>query len=256
MKSLYVCLVLSIMFVLSCSTPTMVLVPKQGIENNPKLLNECLNVALVASKQTKDLPENLKQKLNDIDTTEYLFWDSLSGPKIVMDPKYNLPSQRKSLIPSVLSSKLVSDIYVLCLIEEGYEFHYKSELPSIFKKKYQNLISQSAKNDPEVYYDLAILLEEGWGVDKDMARAVDYYTKSADLNYTLAEYYLGVIYDKGRGVEQNKEKAFQLYMKAAKKGFAYAQFNLGICYRQGWGTPKDENKAIEWLNKAKENGAE
>ncbi len=255
MKNLYVCIILSI-FVLSCSTPTMVLVHKQSIENNPKGLDECLNVALEASKQAKDLPEEAKRKLKGIDTTEFLYWGSLSGPKIVINPEYKLPSQRKSLIPAALSSKLVSDIYVLCLIKKGYEFHDKSELPSIYKKKYEDLTSQIDKNDPEVYYDLAILLEEGWGVNRDMGKAIEYYTKSAELNYTLAEYYLGVIYDKGRGVEPNKEKAFQLYMKAAKKGFAYAQFNLGICYRRGWGTSKDENKAVEWLNKAKESGVQ
>ena len=57
-------------------------------------------------------------------------------------------------------------------------------------------------------------------------------------------------------LQKNLAKAFDYYVRAAKFGNAIAQNNLGMCYEKGDGVSKDYLKAIEWYGKALEAGFE
>ncbi len=60
----------------------------------------------------------------------------------------------------------------------------------------------------------------------------------------------------GYGVDKNLHKAIQLYQKAADQGLARAQNNLGILYKEGSGVKKDLQKAAELFRKAADSGNE
>jgi TPR repeat protein len=47
---------------------------------------------------------------------------------------------------------------------------------------------------------------------------------------------LAICYQNGDGVERNMEKAFELYSKAFVCGSVDAGFNSAVCTENGWGT--------------------
>ena len=58
----------------------------------------------------------------------------------------------------------------------------------------------------------------------------------------------------GMGVEKDSAKAVEWYRKAAEQGLDSAQYHLGRCYEGGHGVTKDLTKAAEWYQKAADKG--
>ena len=81
-----------------------------------------------------------------------------------------------------------------------------------------------------------------------------YYSRAAELGSSLAESNLGWCYRYGRGVKQSDAKAVEWWEKAAAKGSAYSQDNLGVMYYNGWGVAKDTAKGIELWKQAAQKG--
>ena len=88
------------------------------------------------------------------------------------------------------------------------------------------------------------------GVEQDGTKAVEWYTKAADLDHTGAMYNLGTMYAYGIGVERDGTKAVEWYTKAADLGEKVAMNNIGYMYANGEGVEQDAEKAIEWYTKA------
>jgi TPR repeat protein len=55
----------------------------------------------------------------------------------------------------------------------------------------------------------------------------------------MAQRNLGFCYENGTGVQQDLEKAVEWYTKAAEQGYAMAQNDLGFCYESGTGVQQD-----------------
>lgn len=92
--------------------------------------------------------------------------------------------------------------------------------------------------------------EHGIGFGKDYEQAVHWYLKAADQGVANAQSALGLLYRQGQGVEKNLSTAAKWYKKAAEQGEANAQNALGSMYEVGDGVPEDMGKAIEWFKKA------
>ena len=109
---------------------------------------------------------------------------------------------------------------------------------------------QRAEADiPNMQYKLALCLHNGWGVDRNIRKAVEWYRKAAEHGDATAQFNLGCSYANGEGIPKDLEKAFEWYQKAAEQGFANAQFALSACYLFGIGVGKDTAKAAEWYRK-------
>lgn len=104
-------------------------------------------------------------------------------------------------------------------------------------KKGIKLLNEAAKTNAQAMYLLGALYEAGKGVDKDMTKAVEYITKSADNGYGLGECALADMYFEGRGVDQSYEKAVEWYRKAAEHGqlTENAAKRYASCFENGWG---------------------
>lgn len=63
-------------------------------------------------------------------------------------------------------------------------------------------------------------------------------------------------YEKGDKYPKNYEKAVEEFTKAAELGNAEAKYYLGICYKDGKGVPQDQEEATKWFTKAAEQGYE
>ncbi|RHZ60947.1 hypothetical protein Glove_350g138 [Diversispora epigaea] len=92
---------------------------------------------------------------------------------------------------------------------------------------------------------LAHMYLYGRGVEKDLKKCFQIYSKVADEGSNAALICMAYCYYKGFGVEKNEEKAFKLYLKSAEKGNIIAQNGVGYCYEKGTGIAKDEVKGFQ-----------
>jgi len=66
----------------------------------------------------------------------------------------------------------------------------------------------------------------GWGVDKDVDKAIEYYKKASDLGDGNASWNLGQLNETGDGVPKNLDEAAAYYKKASEQGFKEAEADL------------------------------
>ncbi len=115
------------------------------------------------------------------------------------------------------------------------------------------LKAAAEKGHKKAQYRLGRCYEKGRGVEKDVAVAFQWYTKSAVQDYAKGQYALGNCYKEGLGTAKDHKKAFEYFTKAAQHDNADAQYQLGKCYMKGKGTTADAKKAASWFKKAVSN---
>jgi TPR repeat protein len=91
---------------------------------------------------------------------------------------------------------------------------------------------------------------DGHGVGADLAQSLEWFHKSAESGYAIAQCRLGDFY---QGTK-DYSAAVRWYRKAAEQGDASAQCSLGLCYLGGEGVPIDHSEAVTWTRKAAEQG--
>jgi TPR repeat protein len=125
-----------------------------------------------------------------------------------------------------------------------------------YRKAY-DLIYQYRENSilgAEIFYRLGYHHEFGFGVNKNLANAADFYSEAARKGHAEAQYKMGVFLEEGFGITQNEEWAVGWYENAAKQGHAGAQNNLGGMYYYGKGVSKNYFTAVYWYNLSAQQG--
>ncbi|MFV2056161.1 MAG: tetratricopeptide repeat protein [Thiohalomonadales bacterium] len=77
--------------------------------------------------------------------------------------------------------------------------------------------------------------------------AVTWYREKAELGDVEAQYNLAMIYETGFGIEKDYSAAINWYSKAASQGHAEAQLKLGMLYLLGLGAPESGIKGGKWV---------
>ena len=141
--------------------------------------------------------------------------------------------------------------------ELGYPLHqsiYADELKKA--ERYEEALrwyrEAAEGGNPNDWFEVGFLYEEGKGTEQDMAYAVSCYQKelARDPDHTGANNYLGRAYFTGKGVPQDYAKAFRhLSIAHDKKGDTWGVFYLAKCCFYGLGTPQDYAKALRFLDK-------
>lgn len=95
--------------------------------------------------------------------------------------------------------------------------------------------------------------ETGFGLNRDLIAASQYYRYAAESGLVSAQFQLGLFNQYTNTVNIDKYQAALWYQKAAESGHAGAAKALGLCYQLGIGGVKqDPTLASEWLKKATE----
>ncbi|KAK8845191.1 hypothetical protein M9Y10_021373 [Tritrichomonas musculus] len=102
------------------------------------------------------------------------------------------------------------------------------------------------QNHIEAQFNLGAIFHKGEGVERDFDEAIHYYTLAANQNYPQAQYYLGLIYYEGEYIKQDFNKAFYYFQLAANQNHPQAQFYLGLFYHKGTSVQQDISKAIHY----------
>lgn len=171
-------------------------------------------------------------------------------------------------------------------------YEYLDAMRLISAKQYDEglkKLEQSANNGfAWAMYELAAAYDKGLIVEKDEAKAFEWYEKAADANVAWTQYQLAILYFYGKnvkksleylfqaaennlsiaqvdigaafqvgdieGIEQDYNKALEWYLKAAQNNYPPAQNDIGLMYFNGNGVEQDYNKALGWYLKAAQNG--
>ena len=97
----------------------------------------------------------------------------------------------------------------------------------------------------------------GWnGLKEDEKKAFDMCVKiEKETNgYHCAQNMVGICYFFGLGVAKNVKKAFEYYSLSAEQGNSRSMCNLGYCYANGCGTEENKTIAFEWHEKSADLG--
>ena len=121
-------------------------------------------------------------------------------------------------------------------------FYYKHEN----NKEALHWLERAASNDePYALYQLGLYYSEA----NDLAKAIKYYQRAAELNNADALLELYYIYGEGVGVEQDDDKALFFLKKAAELGAQEAIEELAAQALSGEGN-MDAKEAEYWIKKA------
>jgi TPR repeat protein len=101
---------------------------------------------------------------------------------------------------------------------------------------------------------LGSIFQNGIGVPKDMKKSYEFYKKSADLGYGIAEANLFSFYVNGGPIPKDEAKAFLTTKKLAEINNPIAIHNLAYCYSKGIGVASDNAKGIYYYHKAASQG--
>lgn len=103
---------------------------------------------------------------------------------------------------------------------------------------------------------LAWIYATGAGVDPNEDRARELYLLAANHGSAKAQYVVATMYRFAQyGVAKDLPKALNYYTKSANQGFATAQFALGKLLVEGKHVEKDDITALKWLSLANANGS-
>jgi TPR repeat protein len=99
-------------------------------------------------------------------------------------------------------------------------------------------------------FQLATRYDLGEQGEQDPSLAFRWYRRAADAGLPEAEFNVAVMLDSGRGVGKNLTEAANWYGRAAARGNRRAQYNLALLYDAGEGVPHNAALATFWLRQA------
>jgi TPR repeat protein len=105
---------------------------------------------------------------------------------------------------------------------------------------------------PEAQYHLGMFYNNGIGIPKDTAKALEWFEKSAMSGDPLGNYKLGCYYaGQGQGVVAiDNTKALEYKLVAAQHGYAFAQYDVASAYYENG----EIEEAIKWWKESADQG--
>ena len=106
------------------------------------------------------------------------------------------------------------------------------------------------KGNPRAQFLMGQMRFFGLGMERDDARAAQWYGMAARAGSTEAQYRLGYLHATGQGVGYSAAAAERFWIAAASKGHRGAIVALADFYHEGLYRKEDETLARRWLNRA------
>ncbi|MDD6881551.1 MAG: AAA family ATPase, partial [Firmicutes bacterium] len=141
--------------------------------------------------------------------------------------------------------------------ELGHE-NAKTSAEALKKELEQNPQTPPSSQPPVDQKTIDDLWNEGvqYYQNNRFDKALEIFTKAAELGSDRAQYNTGYMYMNGLGTAQDYSKAVYWLEKSAAQNNAKAFDALAFCYHNGYGVAKDPYKALEYYQKAAELGHE
>jgi TPR repeat protein/serine/threonine protein kinase len=186
-----------------------------------------------------------------------ILWYFISAKKQIklVESKFGKNYTKKSFIKPLFAG--IGCLFAVVIFVEGLHSLGRDESIPVSAGEASRVdagaVNEKAE-DAVSLFNRGIAYANGDGVTQDLAEAVRYYQKAADLGHLDAMNNLGLCYENGTGVAKDEEEAVKWYRKAAEAGNVYGIYNLGLCYDNGTGVAKNEEEAAKWFRLAAEQG--
>ncbi|MEJ2489817.1 MAG: tetratricopeptide repeat protein [Sulfurovaceae bacterium] len=153
-------------------------------------------------------------------------------------------------------------VLIFLLIASGYLFaETLAEAKELYDQKeytqaYKIYSKLASEGDTLAQFNVALMLDFGFGVKKDAKEAMKWYYKAANSHHGPSQYNLAKHYDMDAATDASAEtKAKIWYEKACENEVAKACTNLALLYYNGGKTfKKNTPKALEFFVKGSEFG--
>ena len=96
--------------------------------------------------------------------------------------------------------------------------------------------------------------ERGWGVERNVARALEYFEAAARAGDGWAHFNMGDLYLTGDGIPRDLSRAYGHYLRAARRGVAKALNMLGLMHEKDLPNGPDPDGARLFFEAAADNG--
>lgn len=215
-------------------------------------LARCYDLGLGCDKNVAKSIEWVQKAVrqNYANAQYFIAWSYEYGDGVEKNPVKASELYKKSLKGmEKLAEK--GDLDAMCNLGTCYLNGYSVEVDSLKALEWFN---KAAEADYVRGYDRLGWYYFSLQPNPDYANAVENFSKAAEMNYASSQYCLGFIYANGYGVEKNEIKSFNLYKKAAEQGNVYAQSELGDFYFYGSCVEQNYGEAVKWYEKAAEQG--
>lgn len=114
-------------------------------------------------------------------------------------------------------------------VDIGLDYYYGTEEIKMNKELGLQYLEQSAEQNNSVgIFNIAIINQN----NKNYKKALEYYIKATNNNYSPAYTNLALMYQNGYGVEKSIDKAIELFKLADENGDYLAKRNLAILYKK------------------------
>lgn len=125
-----------------------------------------------------------------------------------------------------------------------------------YKEAFPYFEKAASMNHADSVNMLGAYYSEGVLFDQNYEKALDYFRKAIEIdeNNASAQFNIGQAYYNGAGVEQDYKHAFEWYVKSANQDYSLAQIQLAEMYFSGKGVNKNITKAIEIIKPLAELG--
>ena len=111
--------------------------------------------------------------------------------------------------------------------------------------------SLEAQGDINSAYAIGLMYTNGYGVEKDIAKASDYYAEAARGGHSAAQNWLGIILLQGMAGEKDFERSYELFKKSASQGNKYGNWNVARFVLEANPSYFTEERLISALSYAK-----
>ncbi|KAI7866519.1 hypothetical protein BDF14DRAFT_1812218 [Spinellus fusiger] len=140
--------------------------------------------------------------------------------------------------------------------EEGIPERCEKDLP----KAFEHYLIAAATGDVDAEFQVALMLSNGQGVDRDQASAFEWYKKAGQKEHKTALYSLGIYYAKGvSGITKDIALARVCFEKSARLGVVSAMTTLAtLCKLASEGespeAKEQQHQTVYWYERAAQYG--
>ena len=202
---------------------------EQGLGGLPSSRGEALNWYLQAGQQGD---AQAQERAQDV---------QLEDPQL-----YEEVTRFQALLASAKTGDSQAQLEVGQMLREGYVIAQNNEEAA----RWFTQAWQEGEKLPQAAYELSQLYQNGEGVEKNEAKAMELLGAAAQAKNPDAQYQMGTL---AYGANPPKyEDAFAWFSNAAAGGQAQGQYMTGFMLMQGQGTPKSVELAIQFFRKAAE----
>lgn len=96
--------------------------------------------------------------------------------------------------------------------------------------------------------------ERGWGVECDRRKAAEFFRAAAEKSDNWGRFNLACLLIEGDGMDRNLDEAYELLAQAAQEDHVKSFYRIGLFHEHGWGRPHDRNKALYWYRRSAQAG--